>query len=132
MISLIISVIVLLYIFFLSIYPPQSAKDFPEIWNVVNESNEVARGNRLYYEVRFTKLTNKPAAITVQFVDGFIIILPEQISNLPKGKIDTISSVEVPKNMPAGEYYLLITIIYDNNIVNKDIYTMQTERFMVL
>lgn len=130
LVSLILSVIVLGYIGALLIFPIRSASDFPDLWHVVN--HEVKAGDRLYHQVKFTKHVDRPGTVSIQLVDGYLITLPDQTSNLPKGEIDVISGVEIPPNTPKGEYHLRITITYKNNFVNEDVYVIETGNFTVL
>ena len=128
-ISLLISAAVLIYLLGLVIFPTRSASNFPDAWEIITP--EVCAGDALYHQVRFTKHVNRPGTVSIQIVDGYVITLPDQTSNLPKGDVAKMGAVTIPKSTPPGIYYLLITITYENNLVNKDIYVVRSQEFTV-
>lgn len=95
-------------------------------------NKEVKQGEVLFYIIDYCKATEAQAVVRRQFVDGIIYATPEVTANLKKGCGIVKNTVTIPHNLPAGEYYLDITINYEVNPIRVISKNAVTENFTVI
>ena len=127
-ISLGLSFLLVLVFLFWWIYPYNlvTAKQPFEILTPV-----VQQGDVLLYKMDYCKKTDLVPTVNRQFVDGLIYTLPVGSSVLVKGCRVITNSIEVPKNLPPGIYYIQSTAQYQVNPIRTILYDYKTAKFEV-
>lgn len=111
---------------------------FPYKTTVINNQPYVVsekvikQGDNLNYLIDACNYTDKLPTITKQFVDGIVYSIPESTIKLPSGCHQTVVSVKVPKNLPAGVYSLKVFVSYKMNPIRTINTEYQTEKFSVI
>ena len=92
----------------------------------------VKAGEQVQYRARYCKYMPIGFTVTRKFIDGIIYTVPSVESNNPTGCHDNVVYIEVPKNIPAGEFTLeMLYRVKINPIRTIDI-IMNTEKFNVV
>jgi hypothetical protein len=105
----------------------------PQIGNYTLEKDTYVQGEE--FRVKFVICKNLPYQEQVlgRFVDGVIFSTPDINSNFEVKCYDTfISSVSIPKTLPAGTYVYQETIVYHPNPLKEISYTFTTPEFTVV
>lgn len=130
------SLIILFLIFGLMLYAgylllyPFNPIDIKNPRRVINP--EVKQGELLFFETEYCKYTSVPAEVSRQFVDGVIYYTEPYTSDVPIGCHTIAPSIQIPENLPPGEYSLRITTSYKVNPLRTIMRTGETENFLVL
>lgn len=92
----------------------------------------VKAGGTVCYAVNIVKYKDIPAIMSRQLVNGYSYSITTTESNLPKGNINIIESVELPKYVEPGKYHIITTYTYNINKFRSIVYTHNTEEFEVI
>jgi hypothetical protein len=104
-------------------------------YKVLNENKEVVRGEKLVYEVEYTKHTDTPAVIYRNVVcdDGNLVTLSPVDSNVPRGEHKIVrSDVVIPGKTSLGMCKLSIVLDYEWSHIRDIRYNFETESFKVI
>lgn len=96
---------------------------------VINK--EVKQGSILYYSLDYCKTMELPVTVRRRFVDGLIYSLPDISANNAVGCREQIIGMEIPQNLPTGDYVLAITYSYQVNPIRKVEVGTHTEKFVI-
>jgi hypothetical protein len=88
-------------------------------------------GEILKHRLNYCKNYDFIGTVSYQFVDGIIYTLKEKESNVPKGCKDVWVAIEIPKNVPAGEYKIKAIAEYRVNPFKTKTYTFTSESFNI-
>jgi hypothetical protein len=109
-------------------YNPVTYYDLP--YHV--EPKIVKSGEELTYSFRYCKNTNLSPDIQRDYVDG-IIFRSSNSTSLARAGCGTFYLTEtIPTTLPAGNYFLQITIQYHMNPLRTITYVNRTEQFKVI
>ena len=104
-------------------------------YRVLNENKEVFRGDRLIYEVEYTKFYDTPATIYRNIIcdDDNLVTLAPQKSNVPAGSHKIVrNDVVIPEKTSRSNCYLEVVLDYDWHKLRNIRYTFRTESFKVI
>jgi len=122
-------VIVFCIFMFWWLYPyPTSTQVQP--YKVINKV--VKQGDLLQYEMEYCKYTDTKAIVSRQFIDGIIYSVPESTALLNRGCGKLLNSIEVPKNLPPGDYYMKSIVTFEMNPIKTVVNEYKTEMFKVV
>lgn len=108
---------------------PYKTSEFTKVELVTKEAKA---GELLKYKVDRCKYIDQGAVISKSFIDGIIYQMPNVWSDVGKGcEKDQVIAVEVPENLPSGEYYLNVLIVYEVNPIRKERVQFRTPKFIV-
>lgn len=127
---LIFTVFFSFFLWFWYLYPYKPLVIDKEPLEVMN--SPIKAGGLLYYEVNFTKNTDKRPVIYRRFVDGLIYNLPPSYPLNEPGTRTNITSVDIPKGLPAGKYTLESRTCYQMNPIREVCVEYSTEEFEVI
>lgn len=119
-----------------TMFAPYEFFTTPKVWPISN--HEVKPGDDVWAHVEFCKHTDLPATIGRQLVgranDGrtMLVILPTVGGQFEKecGKVD-VSVAQLPQNIPAGTYKVLVSIVYHLSFVRDVNHRYETDVFTV-
>lgn len=94
----------------------------------------VQAGERVYYEVTYTKYANRSCIITKQLVNDTIIYYPMQASNVIStlGNVSKVISEKIPDYASPGKYKLFVTANYHISPFRNITKRWETEEFEVV
>lgn len=92
---------------------------------------KVKAGDNLVYKVEYCKYMSLNTSISKSLVDGIIFQLGSTIGNMSIGCGTNTIYVNMPKELPVGEYKLKEIWEYQVNPLRKISVTAQTEKFEV-
>lgn len=127
--SILSAIVALLVYFYWSFFPYkvlvfQDAK-FPVVNPVVK------KGTSLKYVSNYCKYMGLPALVTRTFNNQLIFSIPTIITNQPTGCHKITVQIDIPHELPAGEFHLVNTYQFEVNPIRKIIITEKTENFTV-
>jgi hypothetical protein len=97
------------------------------------ETKIVKVGGILTYDIDYCKYNTIVPTTTKTFVDQIIYDIPDTTAIAKKVGCSTIFvDIQVPSNLPAGQYHLGITYHYQVNPVRKIDISVETEMFQVV
>lgn len=129
-ISILSAIGIVLLITYWLVYPYHPIK-FNEVeFPVLQE--KVIRDKTLTYIVDYCKNANLPATLTRSFTNGIIFVMPSFMVNNPVGCHVVNAEVQIPTELPLGNYQLKMIYEYQMNPLRKIIMTQYTEEFEVI
>jgi hypothetical protein len=132
-----VSIILLIILLFIStwivhsLFYPFKTVEFETPIQITNPGKIAEEGGELQIEVLYDKSRPGAGHIIIQLVDGYNITLSSEDSNLPAGKGKFARTLILPSRIPAGQYYLLMTIEYRINTLRTITRQFKSEPFMV-
>lgn len=132
-----VSIILLIILLFIStwivhsLFYPFKTVEFETPIQITNPGKIAEEGGELQIEVLYDKSRPGAGHIIIQLVDGYNITLSSEDSNLPAGKGKFARTLILPSRIPAGQYYLLMTIEYRINTLRTITRQFKSESFMV-
>jgi hypothetical protein len=115
---------------FWSLYPYNLIDFDTNVFPVTNKT--VKQGGVLSYQVDYCKHTKLGAEVSRSFIDGIIYSTPITNVNNNIGCHSNIVFVEVPENLPVGDYTLRIVFKYHINPIRTIELIKDTEQFSVV
>jgi hypothetical protein len=118
--------------FGLALYPFKTL-DVKQPIQILNTNKEVCAGQYLEYKFEYKKFTNKPALVSKQLVNDYIITFDDYTSNVPIGEgiVLNRTGVKIPENAPTGRYKLRIAFTYHINPFSTQVVRVESEYFTV-
>lgn len=95
-------------------------------------TKEVRQGGTLQFELDYCKYTDLPVTIRRRFVDGIIYAMPDVSANNKEGCRVQRIAVDIPENLPDGEYIFSLSYVYKVNPIRSVEVTTHTEKFEVI
>lgn len=126
--TLIFSSVVFLLFLFWWIYPYRTF-EVEQPYNVL--THKVKQGGLLTYEINYCKYTDVDPVVQRQFVDGIIYATPEATAIIKRGCGKLVNTIEIPHNLPIGDYYIKSRVSYKVNPIRVITHEFITERFTV-
>lgn len=132
-----VSIILLIILLFIStwivhsLFYPFKTVEFETPIQITNPGKIAEEGGELQIEVLYDKSRPGAGHIIIQLVDGYNITLSSEDSNLPAGEGKFARTLILPSRIPAGQYYLLMTIEYRINTLRTITRQFKSEPFMV-
>jgi hypothetical protein len=93
---------------------------------------EVKQGELLVYRQEYCKYTDKMPTVQRYFVDGLIYSMADVSPTLREGCGQTLTSIFVPRNLPAGDYYMRTVVTYKINPIRTITFEFSTDKFKVI
>lgn len=128
-----LGILLVIYVTYLAIYPFKVSTVY-QPYRVLNEKQQVKRGDDLVFEISYTKYLNVKTTSERSFVcnDGNLIALAASTSNLPVGTHTLIVQVNVPTKTPLGTCVFRQEIEYYVNKLQTQQKTFMSQPFTVL
>lgn len=123
--------IVLIWAIFMfwSFYPYKTIEQ-EQPYKLVN--NVVKQGDIIQYEMVYCKYSKVNPIVNRQFIDGIIYAMPVASAQIQRGCGQMINSVEIPKSLPSGTYYMKVIVDYEVNPIRHIVHEFKTEQFTVI
>lgn len=111
-------------------YMPITVLEIKQPIEIVNK-NSINAGGTLYYKIFYKKHYNLVADVTYQLIDGYVVLIDNIPSNIPKGEGEYIIPVSVPSQVKEGYYILRISVLYKVSSLRTVTEVFETERFHI-
>jgi hypothetical protein len=111
-------------------YPYVPVKFLDQEFPIKNKT--VYQGQMVYYTSNYCKYMNLNATVTRTFQNDIIYLTPSTITNRPMGCNTLQVGVQVPRELPAGQYQLHQLYVFQVNPTRTVSIVENTEEFMVL
>lgn len=95
-------------------------------------TSEVKQGGLLTYKQDYCKNTKVMPTVQRYFIDGLIYATGEVSPTLKEGCRNNIASIQIPRNLPVGEYYMKTVVSYKVNPIRVITYEFSTDKFKVI
>ena len=121
----------ILTVIFWCIYP-YNPLEIKQPLEILNEDKTVQVGEQLFYQVEFTKNTDKLPIINNHLVDEVVYALaPITPVNTSGEHNQVVSHITIP-TIPAGNYYLRTSTCYEMNPIRTVCVVYESENFNIL
>lgn len=95
------------------------------------QNKVIKQGGTLYYISNYCKYTDLSATLTRNFTDGVVFSTPNETTNRESGCHTITVAVAIPKELPAGNYFLHNRYVYQVNPIREIVIEHDTERFVI-
>jgi hypothetical protein len=128
---LIFAYIALFYILYQMFYPFKPIEFYNSPFPVTN--NVVKQGGQLIYFIDYCKYMNISSQVSRSFVDTIVYSLVPVSGAREKGCKKEYIVLKVPKNLPAGSYYVSVNLTYQLNSFRESyVVNYKTQNFEVV
>ena len=111
---------------------PYNPLEIVQPLEILNKDKTIQAGNILAYSCIFEKNTKIIPSISRRLVDGVIYSFPSINPKNPVGANNFTCSIQIPKGIPRGTYFLETSACYKMNPIRNICVDYSTEEFEVI
>ena len=131
-ISVVSAILLILLVIYWLIYPYKTVKFSYPKFPVLNKNRTIKRGDNLFYQVDYCKYVDLPSLVTKAFSNDIVFFVPETTGNSPTGCHSVNIQMQVPADLPMGDFHVMLTYTYQVNPIRSVTVRQETEEFKVV